>query len=157
MYAIKFNVKKFTQKTGSTAQKEITRMADGRNPFILLARITVKEGMVDEYLKIASAADKSVQATEEGMLFHNFDSDPDDPNKFVWTEIYRKSQDFLFHADNPPVQDYIEKHSKLAVDFSIEIYGDVSRAVIDKINLLGIPLKHFSTTSIGYVRSERFS
>ena len=107
MYAKTFNVKKFTQQAGSTAQKEITTMADGKNPFILLARITVKEGMVDEYLKIASAADKSVQATEEGMLFHNFDSDPDDPNKFVWTEIYIKSQDFLFHADNPPVQDYI--------------------------------------------------
>ena len=157
MYVIKFNVTKFTQQTGSTAQKEVTTMADGDNPFILLGRITVKEGMVDDYLKIASAADKTDQETKEGILFHNFRSDPDDPNKFVWTEIYRKSQDFLFHADNPPVQDYIEKHSKLAVDFSIEIYGDVSRAVIDKINLLGIPLKHFSSTSIGYVRSERFS
>ena len=102
-----------------TAQKEVTTMADGDNPFILLARITVKEGMVDDYLKIASAADKSVQSTEEGMLFHNFDSDPDDPNKFVWTEIYRKSQDFLFHADNPPVQEYIEKHSELAGIFQL--------------------------------------
>ena len=131
-------------------------MADCGTPFVLLARITVKEGLVNEYLSIAAEADNAVQKTEEGMLFHNFDADPDDPNKFVWTEIYRKSEDFLFHADNPPVQDYVAKHSELATHFSIEIYGNVSQEVIDKINSLDIPLKHFATTSVGYVRSERF-
>ena len=53
-------------------------MTNSENPFVLLARITVKEGMVDEYLEIAEAADKAVEKTEEGMLFHNFDRDPDD-------------------------------------------------------------------------------
>ena len=86
-------------------------MTNSENPFVLLARITVKEGMVDEYLEIAEAADKAVEKTEEGMLFHNFDRDPDDQHKFVWTEVYRKSSDFLFHAANPPVQDYVEKHA----------------------------------------------
>ena len=132
-------------------------MVDCGTPFVLLARITVKEGMVNEYLSIAAEADKAVEKTEEGMLFHNFDADPDDPNKFVWTEVYRKSEDFLFHADNPPVQDYVAKHSELATHFSIEIYGNVSQEVIDKINSLEIPLKHFATTSVGYVRSERFT
>ena len=131
-------------------------MADCGTPFVLLARITVKEGMVNENLSIAAEADKAVEKTEEGMLFHNFDADPDDPHKFVWTEVYRKSEDFLFHADNPPVQDYVAKHSELATHFSIEIYGNVSQEVIDKINFLEIPLKHFATTSVGYVRSERF-
>ena len=131
-------------------------MADCGTPFVLLARITVKEGMVNEYLSIAAEADKAVEKTEEGMLFHNFDADPDDPNKFVWTEVYRKSEDFLFHVDNLPVQDYVAKHSELATHFSIEIYGNVSQEVIDKINFLEIPLKHFATTSVGYVRSERF-
>ena len=131
-------------------------MADCGTPFVLLARITVKEGMVNEYLSIAAEADKAVEKTEEGMLFHNFDADPDDPHKFVWTEVYRKSEDFLFHADNPPVQDYVAKHSELATHFSIEIYGNVSQEVIDKINSLEIPLRHFATTSVGYVRSERF-
>ena len=131
-------------------------MADCGTPFVLLARITVKEGMVNEYLSIAAEADTVIKKTEEGMLFHNFDADPDDPNKFVWTEVYRKSEDFLFHADNPPVQDYVAKHSELATHFSIEIYGNVSQEVIDKINSLEIPLKHFATTSVGYVRSERF-
>tara|TARA_B100000941_G_scaffold252477_1_gene199606 strand:- start:124 stop:282 length:159 start_codon:yes stop_codon:yes gene_type:complete len=50
-------------------------MTDSENPFVLLARITVKEGMVEEYLEIAEAADKAVEKTEEGMLFHNFDRD----------------------------------------------------------------------------------
>ena len=76
-------------------------MTDSENPFVLLARITVKEGMVDEYLKIAEEVDKAVEKTEEGMLFHSFDRDPDDQYKFVWTEVYRNSDDFLFHADNP--------------------------------------------------------
>ena len=132
-------------------------MVDGKNPFIILARVTVKEGMVNDYLAIAAEADRAVKETEEGMLFHNFDVDPDDPNKFVWTEIYRKSEDFLFHADNPPVQEYEQKHSELATHFSIEIYGNVSQAVIEKINFLEIPLKYFATTAVGFVRSERFS
>ena len=118
-------------------------MADCKTPFVLLARITVKEGLVNEYLSIAAEADKAVQKTEEGMLFHNFDADPDDPNKFVWTEIYRKSEDFLFHADNPPVQDYVAKHSELATHFSIEIYGNVSQEVIDKFNSLDNFVKAF--------------
>jgi autoinducer 2-degrading protein len=76
-------------------------MTDSENPFVLLARITVKEGLVDAYLKIAKEVDKAVEKTEEGMLFHSFDNDPDDPHKFVWTEVYRRSDNFLLHADNP--------------------------------------------------------
>ena len=132
-------------------------MSDYESPFVLLARITVKEGMVDEYLKIAEEVDKAVEKTEEGMLLHTFDRDPDDPHKFVWTEVYRKSDDFLFHADNPPVLEYVEKHAELATHFSIEIYGNVSNEVIEAINSREIPLKHFASTSVGYIRSERFA
>ena len=132
-------------------------MSESENPFVLLARITVKEGMVDEYLKIAEEVDKAVEKTEEGMLLHTFDRDPDDPHKFVWTEVYRKSDDFLFHADNPPVLEYVEKHAELATHFSIEIYGNVSKEVIEAINSREIPLKHFASTSVGYIRSERFA
>ena len=124
-------------------------MTDSENPFILLARITVKEGMIVAYLEIAEKVDKSVKNTEEGMLFHSFDRDPDDQHKFVWTEVYRKSDDFLFHADNPPVLEYVEKHAELATHFSIEIYGNVSNEVIETINSREIPLKHFASTSVG--------
>ena len=132
-------------------------MSDRENPFVLLARITVKEGMVDAYLEIAEEVDKAVEKTEEGMLFHSFDRDPDNQHKFVWTEVYRNSDDFLFHVDNPPVQEYVEKHADLATHFSIEIYGNVSNEDIEKIDSLEIPLKHFAATSVGYIRSERFS
>ena len=132
-------------------------MNDSENPFVLLARITVKEGMVDAYLEIAEEVDTAVENTEEGMLLHTFDRDPDDPHKFVWTEVYRKSDDFLFHADNPPVLEYVEKHAELATHFAIEIYGNVSNEVIEAINSREIPLKHFASTSVGYIRSERFA
>ena len=45
----------------------------------MLARIIVKKGMGDAYLK----TDEAVEKTEEGMLLHNFDHDPDDQYKFV--------------------------------------------------------------------------
>ncbi|MEC8274422.1 MAG: antibiotic biosynthesis monooxygenase family protein [Pseudomonadota bacterium] len=129
----------------------------GTNPFILLARITVSPGKLDAYLDLAAGVDAEVEASEPGMLFHNFDQDSTDPHKLVWSEVYRQSDDFLFHADNPPVVDYVGKHADLAESFTIEIYGTVSQAVIDKINDLGVPLQYFPTTRVGFVRSERFA
>ena len=129
---------------------------DGQNPFILIARIQVKAGMVEEYLEIADEVDKAVELSEPGMLFHNFDADPDDPLAFTWTEVYSNSNAFIKHDANPPVQEYVAKHSELADGFTIEIYGDVSKDVIETINRLGIPLKHFKTTRVGYVREKNF-
>ena len=46
-------------------------MDDDETPFVLLARITVKQGMIDKYLTIAAEADKAVEKTEEGLsLIH---------------------------------------------------------------------------------------
>ena len=129
---------------------------DGQNPFILIARIQVKAGMVEEYLEIADEVDKAVELSEPGMLFHNFDADPDDPLAFTWTEVYSNSNAFIKHDANPPVQEYVAKHAELADGFSIEIYGDVSQDVLETINRLGIPLKHFKTTRVGYVREKNF-
>ena len=42
----------------------------GETPFILLARVQVKPGMVDAYLEAAAAADKGVMDSEPGMLHH---------------------------------------------------------------------------------------
>ena len=129
---------------------------DGQNPFILIARIQVKAGIVEEYLEIADEVDKAVELSEPGMLFHNFDADPDDPLAFTWTEVYSNSNAFIKHDANPPVQEYVVKHAELADGFTIEIYGDVSKDVIETINRLGIPLKHFKTTRVGYVREKNF-
>ena len=100
--------------------------------------------------------DNAVEASEPGMLFHNFDSDPEDPLAFTWTEVYSNSKAFIKHDANPPVQEYVTKHAELADGFTIEVYGNVSQEVIDTINRLGIPLKHFKTTKVGYVRAKNF-
>lgn len=114
-----------------------------------LDKIIMKEGMVDANLEIADAADKSANGTEEVMLFHNFDHDPYYQQKFVSTAVYRESDDFLFRGDNSLVQEDAEKHMKLAMHFSIEIYGNVFDEVIQKTNSLEFPLKHFATSSVG--------
>ena len=62
------------------------------NPFILIARIRVKEGKVEEYLKIAKEADDAVNASEPDMLIHTFDQDPTDSLEFTWSEVYRNSE-----------------------------------------------------------------
>ena len=113
-----------------------------------LDKIIMKEGMVDEYSEIAEAVDKSADETEEVMLFHNFDDDPYYQRKFVSTAVYRESDDFLFRGDNSLVQEDVEKHRKLAMHFSIEIYGSLSDEVIQKTNSLEFPLKRFATSSV---------
>ena len=129
---------------------------DGDTPFVLIARIQVKDGMVEEYIEIADEVDNAVELSEPGMLFHNFDADPDDPLAFTWTEVYTNSEAFIKHDANPPVQEYITKHAELADGFTIEIYGNVSQNVINTINRLGVPFKHFKTTKVGYVREKNF-
>jgi len=105
--------------------------------------------MVHAYSEIADAADKSANETEEVILFHNFDHDPYYQQKFVSTAVYRESDDFLFRGNNFPVQENAEKQTKLAMHFSIEIYGNVSDEVIQKTNSLEFPLKRFATSSVG--------
>ena len=56
-------------------------------PFLLIARVQVKLGKVDEHIALAKATDEAVKLSEPGMLHHTFDQDPDDPLKFVWSEV----------------------------------------------------------------------
>jgi len=128
----------------------------GKNPFLLIARIGVKENMVEEYLAIAKEVDNAVQESEPGMLFHNFDKDPDDPLGFVWSEVYTDSEALIAHINNPPVQAYVEKHDELADTFEIEVYGNLSEDAISAVKALEIPFKHFKSTDVGYVREENF-
>ena len=128
----------------------------GRNPFLLIARIGVKENMIEEYLAIAEEVDNAVQESEPGMLFHNFDKDPDDPLGFVWSEVYTDSEALIAHINNPPVQAYVEKHDELADTFEIEVYGNLSEDAIAVVKALEVPFKHFKSTDVGYVREENF-
>ena len=90
------------------------------------------------------------------MIFHNFDSDTSDTHKFVWSEVYKQSSIFLFHANNPPVKEYVKKRGKLASYFAIEVYGNISNDVVEKIKSMDIPFTHFKTTRVGYVRRQYF-
>jgi len=128
----------------------------GKNPFLLIARIGVKENMIEEYLAIAEEVDNAVQESEHGMLFHNFDKDPDDPLGFVWSEVYTGSDALIAHINNPPVQAYVEKHDELADTFEIEVYGNLSEEDISGVKALEVPFKHFKSTDVGYVREESF-
>ena len=128
----------------------------GKNPFLLIARIGVKENMTEEYLAIAEEVDNAVQESEPGMLFHNFDKDPDDPLGFVWSEVYTDSEALIAHINNPPVQAYVEKHDELADTFEIEVYGNLSEDAIAAVKALEVPFKHFKSTDVGYVREENF-
>ena len=128
----------------------------GKNPFLLIARIGVKENMIEEYLAIAEEVDNAVQESEPGMLFHNFDKDPDDPLGFVWSEVYTDSEALIAHINNPPVQAYVEKHDELADTFEIEVYGNLSEDAISAVKALEVPFKHFKSTAVGYVREENF-
>jgi len=129
-------------------------MNNGSNPFILLAKVTVKDDKVDNYFEIAKEVDQAVEKSEEGMLFHNFDKDPDNENVFIWTELYRDSNALLFHLNNPPVQEYVLKHANLAESLSIEIYGNVSEEAINALNSMEIPIKNYKTSNVGFIRSS---
>ena len=122
------------------------------NPFILIARIRVKEGKVEEYLQIAKEADDAVNASEPDMLIHTFDQDPSDPLEFSWIEVYRNSEAMLYHLSNAPVQSYAENHNRIADRFEIEVYGNITDETIKAIKDTNIPFKHFKTTNVGYIR-----
>ena len=126
------------------------------NPFILIARIRVKEGKVEEYLKIAKEADDAVYASEPDMLIHTFDQDPTDPLEFTWSEVYRTSEAMVHHINNPPVVAYVEKHQELSDKFEIEVYGNITDETVKTIEALNVPFKHFKTTKVGYIRKENF-
>ena len=55
------------------------------------------------------------------MLFHHFNSDPANELKLILTEIYKNDEALIFHINNPPVGDYVEKHLELAESIEIEI------------------------------------
>ena len=133
-------------------------MSPKDKPFILIARVRVLPGKVEDYLKIAAVVDAEVEKTEPGMLFHNFDADPTDSLQFTWTELYRDDNSLIKHLNNPPVQDYVQKHLELAESIEVEIYGTLDDKTIEYLTLAWgearIPFKYFKSTRVGYVRDS---
>ena len=120
-------------------------------PFMLLAKFKVKKDKVAEYLAIADKTDKAVEAEEPGMLHHTFDQDPDNPLRFVWSEVYKNDDALLAHLANPAVSVYLEAHAELGTDFSVEFYGSVGDKVIAAMHGTGVPYKIFKK-KLGYSR-----
>ena len=85
------------------------------------------------------------------MLHHTFDQDPDYPLRFVWSEVYKNDDALLAHLANLAVGVYLEAHSELGTDFSVEFYGTVGDKVIEAMNGTGVPYKIFKT-KLGYSR-----
>ena len=123
---------------------------DESTPFMLLARIHVKPGCVDEYLELARVTDAAVQAAEPGMIHHTFDQDPADHQAFVWSgsiRTMRRSEPCL----QSPCAGVSEKHAELGDGFSIEVYGTVGDECRQLMESFGLPLKIFET-KLGYSR-----
>ena len=95
--------------------------------------------------------DMAVQSSEPGMLHHTFDQDPEDPQGFLWSEVYANDEAFAAHVSNPPVQEYLQKHAELGDGFSIEVYGTVGDACKKLMESFGLPLKTYSS-KLGYSR-----
>ena len=133
-------------------------MSPKDKPFILIARVRVMPGKVEDYLKIAELVDAEVEKTEPGMLFHNFDADPTDPSQFTWTELYKNDASLINHLNNPPVQDYVAKHLELAESLEVEIYGTLADETVAYLKAAcgdaGIPFKYFKSTKVGYIRNS---
>lgn len=85
------------------------------------------------------------------MIHHTFDQDPDDPQAFVWSELYANDEAFAAHVSNPPVQEYLQKHAELGDGFSIEVYGTVGDSCRELMESFGLPLKIFPSR-LGYSR-----
>ena len=124
---------------------------DRSTPFMLLARIHVKADCLDQYLELARITDVAVQSSEPGMLHHTFDQDPQDPQAFVWSEVYANDEAFAAHVSNPPVQEYLQKHAELGDGFSIEVYGTVGDDCRKLMESFGLPLKIYQS-KLGYSR-----
>ena len=124
---------------------------DQSTPFMLLARIHVKPGCVDQYLELARKTDAAVESSEPGMLHHTFDQDPENPQAFVWSEVYANDDAFAAHVANPPVQEYLRKHAELGDGFGIEVYGTVGDGCKKLMESFGLPLKIY-TSRLGYSR-----
>ncbi|QNJ25597.1 putative antibiotic biosynthesis monooxygenase domain protein [Synechococcus sp. SYN20] len=124
---------------------------DRSTPFMLLARIHVKADCLDQYLELARITDVAVQSSEPGMLHHTFDQDPQDPQAFVWSEVYANDEAFAAHVSNPPVQEYLQKHAELGDGFSIEVYGTVGDDCRKLMESFGLPLKIYES-KLGYSR-----
>ena len=78
----------------------------------------------------------------------------------IFSKTEKNDDALIFHINNPPVGEYVEKHLELAESIEIEIYGQLADDTIDILTQAWgeakIPFKLFKTTRVGYFRQSIF-
>ena len=114
--------------------------------FIVLARIRIKAGCVDDYISMSKATDDLVQQNESGTAHHVFVSDPNDPLLFTWAEAFVNDEAFLEHLNAPHIANYFKEHERLGEAFSLEFYGSIGEASLKAMEQSGITFTVYETT-----------
>lgn len=123
----------------------------GPSAFVLIARLHALPGEAEQVVAMSAAVDKKVEAGEPGMLLHTFDRDPEDPQGFIWTEVYENSEALIFHLNNADLGAYLEAVSPLLDVFTVELYGAVSDEAVAALRATGTPTTHYPNV-LGYIR-----
>ena len=113
--------------------------------FIVLARIRIKNGCVDDYIAMSKATDDLVQQHESGTAHHVFVSDPNDPQSFTWAEAFVNDEAFLEHLNAPHIASYFKEHERLGESFSLEFYGSIGDASLKAMEQSGIAFTIYET------------
>ena len=85
------------------------------------------------------------------MLNHTFVQDPENPLRFIWSEVYKNDVAFIAHLANPGVREYLQENPKLIDDFTVYVYRTVGKKCLELMNKTGVPCKVF-TTKLEYTR-----
>ena len=113
--------------------------------FIVLARIRIKAGCVDDYISMSKATDDLVQQNESGTAHHVFVSDPNDPLLFTWAEAFVNDEAFLEHLNAPHIANYFKEHERLGEAFSLEFYGSIGEPSLKAMEQSGITFTVYET------------
>lgn len=121
--------------------------------FIVLARIRIKAGCVDDYISMSKATDDLVQQNESGTAHHVFVADPNDPLLFTWAEAFVNDEAFLEHLNAPHIANYFKEHERLGEAFSLEFYGSIGEASLKAMEQSGITFTVYET-ACGFSRLQ---
>ena len=121
--------------------------------FIVLARIRIKAGCVDDYISMSKATDDLVQQNESGTAHHVFVADPNDPLLFTWAEAFVNDEAFLEHLNAPHIANYFKEHGRLGEAFSLEFYGSIGEASLKAMEQSGITFTVYET-ACGFSRLQ---
>ena len=67
------------------------------------------------------------------------------------SEAYKNDDAFIAHLANPAVGLYLQEHSKLADDFTVEVYGLLREKCLKVMKATGVAFKVFQS-ELGYSR-----